>query len=172
MATRAKKKVLTDISKEQAEDAFAAYSKADSRSEELTAKMEQEITKVRQKYADELDALAETKRENVEVLETYAKENKELFLTRKSVEMTHGVIGFRTGTHKLAKLKGFTWDDVKEKVKKLLPDYIRTKEEINKEGLIADRDNNDVNKLFAKCGIEVEQDETFYVQPKKEEVPA
>lgn len=172
MATRIKKKVLSNISREQAEDAFAAYSKADSRSEELTAKMEQEITKVREKYADELDALAETKRENVEVLETYAKENKELFLTRKSVEMTHGVIGFRTGTHKIAKLKGFTWDDVKEKVKKLLPDYIRTKEEINKEGLIDDRDNNDVNKLFAECGIEVEQDETFYVQPKKEAVPA
>lgn len=168
MGTKMKKKVLSGVTKEQAEEAFAAYSKADSRSEERTAKMEQELTKIREKYQDELAELKETRDENFDVLMTYAAENKELFTGKKSYEMAHGVIGYRTGTHKLAKLKGFTWEDVKEKVKKLLPDYIRTKEEVNKEGLIADRDNEAVNKHFAKCGVEVDQDETFYVQPKKE----
>ena len=172
MATRAKKKVLSNISKEQAEEAFANYSKADSRAEELTAKMEQEITKVREKYQDELSELSDTKRDEFDVLMTYAEENKELFSTKKSVELSHGVIGFRTGTHKLGKLKGFTWDDVKEKVAKLLPDFIRTKEEVNKEGLIAERDNPEVSKLFSRCGVVVEQDETFYVQPKKEAIAA
>lgn len=172
MATRAKKKVLSNISNEQAEEAFATYAKADSRAEELTAKMEQQLTQIREKYQDELSDLADTKRENFDVLMAYAEEHKSLFSGKKSYEMAHGIIGFRTGTHKLSKLKGFTWEDVKEKVKKHLPDYIRTKEELNKEGLIAERDNSEVNKQFAKCGIEVDQDETFYVQPKKEAVPA
>jgi phage host-nuclease inhibitor protein Gam len=168
MATRAKKKVLTNISAEQAEQAFAQFAKSESRAEELTAKMEQRITKIREEYANELDELADSKREAIDILEVYAKEHEEFFSTKKSYEMTHGIIGYRTGTHKLGKLSGFTWDVVKEKVKKYLPDYIRTKEEVNKEGLIAERDNLEVAKQFSKCGIVVEQDETFYVQAKKE----
>jgi len=171
MATQ-KKKVLSNISKEDAEQAFAEYSKSESRTNEITSKMEQRITKIREEYQDELAALRESRNKNFEVLEVYAKENEELFAGKKSYEMAHGTIGYRTGTHKLDKLKGFTWDAVKDMVKKLMPDYIRTKEEINKEGLIAERENKEVNKNFAKCGIEVVQDEAFYITVKEEKVAA
>ena len=172
MSTRQKKKVLSGITTEAAEQAFAEYSKAVSSIKKIEAEIELKCTKIREAYSEQLDTHRETKNEGFEVLQAYANENKKQFEKKKSVELAHGIIGFRTGTHKLEKLKGFTWDAVKELVKKHLPDYIRTKEEINKEGLIAERGNKEVNKQFSKCGIEVGQDETFYVEPKEESVPA
>jgi Bacteriophage Mu Gam like protein len=84
--------------------------------------------------------------------------------------MAHGLIGFRTGTPKLKTLKKFTWGAVTEQLKSYLPEYVRTVEEPAKDKLLADRDNEEVNTLFKKCGIEVAQDETFFVELKKEGV--
>ena len=91
--------------------------------------------------------------------------------------------GFRTGTPKLKTLKGFTWASALTLVKKFMPGYVRTSEEIAKDKLLADREleavefiENDITKkqipmgtAMAECGIMVAQDETFYVEPKKEE---
>ena len=93
----------------------------------------------------------------------------ELFTKRKSLETTHGTIGFRTGTPKLKTLKGFTWNAVVNMLKEFLPGYVRTSEEANKEKLLADRESEEVVALFPKVGITVVQDETFFVEPKKEE---
>ncbi len=69
---------------------------------------------------------------------------------------------------KLKNLKGFTWASVTNLVKEFLPDYIRTTEELAKDKLLADREVPEVAKLFPKIGIQVVQDESFYVEPKKE----
>ena len=83
--------------------------------------------------------------------------------------MAHGVIGFRTGTPKLKTLKGFTWASALQLVKEFLPDYVRQTWDIAKDKLLADRDTEAMFEKMAKCGIQVVQDETFYVEPKKEE---
>ena len=83
--------------------------------------------------------------------------------------MVHGIIGFRTGTPKLKTLKGFTWASALQLVREFLPGYIRTTEEITKDKLLADRDAENMFDNMARCGITVVQDETFYVEPKKEE---
>jgi hypothetical protein len=72
-----------------------------------------------------------------------------------------------------------------ELVKTFLPScYVRQTEEIAKDKLLSDRDLEDVKvtesgliekevsmkDAMAKCGIQVVQDETFYVEPKKEDV--
>lgn len=68
-------------------------------------------------------------------------------------------------------------------MKSFLPSYIRQTEEIAKDKLLADREvevqlgGGDPNnrgyrplcEQMAECGIQVVQDETFYVEPKKEE---
>jgi phage host-nuclease inhibitor protein Gam len=77
-------------------------------------------------------------------------------------------IGFRTGTPKLKTLKGFTWGAVTNLLKEFLPAYVRTSEEPAKDKLLADREDEVVSALFPKVGISVTQDETFYVEPKKE----
>lgn len=84
--------------------------------------------------------------------------------------MVHGTIGFRTGTPKLKTLKGFTWASALTLVKEFLPGYIRQAEEIAKDKLLADRDYKNMPEQMAKCGIQVAQDEIFFVEPKREEV--
>ena len=93
----------------------------------------------------------------------------ELFSKKKSLEMVHGTIGFRTGTPKLKTLKGFTWASALQLVKEFLPDFIRSTEEIAKDKLLADREDETVAANLGRCGITVVQDESFYVEPKKEE---
>ena len=168
--TREKKTVYSGITSEQMEQAFADYAKADARQQKITAEMDVAMTKIREKWQDELQKLTETKDNAFDVMQAYAMENRdELFSKRKSLETTHGTIGFRTGTPKFKTLKGFTWNAVVEKMKEFLPGYVRTREEANKEKLLADRESEEVVALFPKVGITVVQDETFFVEPKKEE---
>lgn len=54
-------------------------------------------------------------------------------------------------------------------MKEFLPSYLRQTEEIAKDKLLADRDVEDMVPQMNKCGIQVVQDETFYVEPKKED---
>ena len=122
-----------------------------------------------EKYADQLAELNETKDRTFEVMQTYATENKDtLFSKKKSLESAHGIIGFRTGNPKLKNRKGFTWAAVTNLCKEFLPQYIRTTEELAKDKLLADRDVPEVAEQFANIGVEVVQDESFYVEPKKE----
>lgn len=170
MATkRTKKTVISGVSREQYEQAFAEFAMADAKAQSLTAKMDQEMTKIREKYADQLAELNETKDRTFEVMQTFATENKDtLFSKKKSLESAHGIIGFRTGNPKLKNRKGFTWAAVTNLCKEFLPDYIRTTEELAKDKLLADRDVPEVAEQFANIGVEVVQDESFYVEPKKE----
>lgn len=85
------------------------------------------------------------------------------------METTHGILGFRTGTPKLKTRKGFTWAAVLELLKEFNPAYIRTTDEVAKDKLLADRDNEQMPDLMQKVGVMVDQDETFFVEPKKEE---
>jgi len=168
--TRKKKTVYNGISAEQMEQAFAEYAKADAKQKKIVADMDVQITKIREKWQDELTKLGDVKERSFDILQAYAMENRnELFSKRKSIETVHGTLGFRTGTPALKTLKGFTWSSVLNLLKEFLPGYVRTKEEPDKEKLLADRECEEVADLFPKVGVSVVQVETFYVEPKKEE---
>ncbi|EFR54625.1 host-nuclease inhibitor Gam family protein [Bacteroides fragilis] len=170
MAKREKKVIITGVTREAADEAFAAYAKANAQSAKITADIELQCAKIREKYASKLAELEGEKEKAFDTLQAYATENQaELFTKKKSLEMAHGVIGFRTGTPKLKTLKGFTWASALQLVKEFLPGYVRQTEEIAKDKLLADRDMEDMAGQMAKCGISVSQDETFYVEPKKED---
>lgn len=170
MATRQKKKLIQEVTREAAEDAFAKYNQCHSKLEIIQGKMNAEISKIKEKYDDNIAALQDEKDENFEMIQAYAEAHPELFEKRKSAEWTHGTFGFRTGTHKLKTLKGFTWDKVKELVKHMLPDYIRSKEEVNKDLILLDREKPILKEKMKSLGLEVVQDETFFVQPNLEDV--
>ncbi|KAA6346409.1 hypothetical protein EZS27_006059 [termite gut metagenome] len=169
--TREKKVVITGVTRERMEEAFGMFASSDAQLQRINATMDVAITKIREKYADELARLQVQKDEMFGILQTYASENRDdLFSKKKSMETAHGVLGFRTGTPKLKTRKGFTWGAVLELLKEFNPSYVRMTEEIAKDKLLADRENEDMPELMQKTGIKVEQDETFYVEPKKEEV--
>ncbi len=184
MATRKKKVIITGVSREAADEAFATYAKSDAQLQKINADIELQCAKYREKYADKLATLTEERDKAFETLQAFATENQaELFAKKKSLDMAHGTIGFRTGTPKLKTLKGFTWASALNLVKSFLPSYIRQTEEIAKDKLLADREvevqlgggdpNNrgyrPLREQMVECGIQVVQDEAFYVEPKKEE---
>lgn len=152
------------------EQAFSDYSIADAKIQNITSKMDVEMTRIREKYQDDLQKWGDMKTKSFDTLQAYAMENRdELFSKRKSMETVHGLFGFRTGTPKLKTLKGYTWGAVTNLLKEFLPSYVRTTEEPAKDKLLADRDVPEISDMFKKIGVYVDQDETFFVEPKKED---
>lgn len=183
---RLKKTIISGVSREAADEAFATYAKSDALIQKINAEIELQCAKIRERYADKLAALGNDRDKAFDVLQSFATENQaELFTKKKSLDMAHGTIGFRTGTPKLKTLKGFTWASALQLAKKFLPmTYIRQTDEIAKDRLLADRDLEEIvvydtptgdprtvkmSEAMAVCGIQVVQEETFYVEPKRED---
>lgn len=169
---RVKKEVLTGISREECDSAFADYATADAAEQKLTASMDEQITKIREKNQPYLQQLADAKKKAMEIMQAFSIEHKELFKDKRSIDTAHGTFGFRWGTPALKTLRGFTWASVTNLLKEFLPDYVRTKEEPAKDLLLAaarDPEQKDVADMFEKCGFEVQQQETFFVECKKED---
>ena len=168
---RQKKTVVAGVTREQMEEAFGQYAAADAEVQSINAQMDKQFTAIREKNADRLAELGRQKDEAFEVMQIFATENRDtLFSKRKSMETTHGIIGFRTGNPKLKQRRGFTWAAILELLKRFGKDYVRTIEEPAKDKLLADRDKEECIKIMEECGMCVVQDEAFFVEPKKEEV--
>lgn len=172
MATRVKKKTYSNVSLEQAQEASQAFAVAKNKLDAIEAKMNEKINRIKSDYQDEITELKEELEDPQELLETFAKEQQKSWGKKKSMELLHCVIGFRTGTPKVVKDKKFTWDAILELIKKnsLLKKFVRSKDELNKESILAEKDEQVIKLLKDECYVEVDQDETFFVQPKKEEV--
>ena len=169
MAKREKKIILSGVTREAMEEAFGRYATADAEMQSINAAMDKEFVAIRERNAERLAELEQQKTESFEVMQVFATEQREvLFSKRRSLETTHGIIGFRTGTPKVKTRRGFTWAAALELVREFLPSYIRTSEEVAKDKLLADRENEQLQPLMQKCGIDVVQEESFYVEPKKE----
>ena len=165
---RQKKTIITGVSREVADEAFATYAKSDAQIQKINAEIELQCAKIREKYADKLAILGAEKDKAFDVLQSFATENQaELFTKKKSLDMAHGTIGFRTGTPKLKTLKGFTWEAVLSLLRLHCPDYIRTTEAVAKDRLLADREADGMSEKMKAVGICVVQDETFFVEPRK-----
>ena len=170
-ATRTSKKVVTAVTQEQFNEAISAYALADASACKMVAKMDAEITKIRQKYLESLDGYRLACEGSFEIMEVYARENKDvLFNEKRHIDTPHGKVGFRLGTPKLKTLPKWTWERVLDKLQTVLPDYVRAKMEVDKERLIGDRADEVVARSLNEVGVYVDQDEAFYVELKKEEV--
>lgn len=171
MAKTRVSKVVVNYSQEDFNKAFAEYAMSAGEISKQTAKMEQEITKVREKYSDVIANHQEAAKASCTIIEDYCKENKDaLFTDKRSMDTLHGTVGFRKGTPKLKMLPKWNWDKVLDKVKELLPEYVRKKEEVDKDALIDARKDEKVAPFMNQVGVYVVQDEIFFVQLKSEEV--
>ncbi len=176
MATKTtKKKVIVNVTLEQAQQAGETFTANTTSLEKIKAKMNAEINNIKSKYLAEITELQEGLAEPSEVLEVFAYEQKEGWGKKKSLELLHCIIGFRTGTPKVEKTtKKFTWDGIVEVMKKnnMLKKFLRVTEEVNKEAILAEKNEVVLNQLLEDCYIDVVQDESFYITAKAEEVAA
>lgn len=169
MAKREKKRIITGVSREQMEDAFGRFATADAEIQKINADMDAQFVEIRENNADRLAELENEKSAAFEEMQVFATENREeLFTKRKSMETVRGTLGFRTGQPKLKTKKGFTWAAILELLKVKGRQYIRMAEEVAKDKLLAERDEEETRAIMESCGVTVIQDETFFVEPKKE----
>lgn len=161
---------MLEVSEEQFYSAVSEYATATAKGAKIKAKMEAEITAIRSKYQPDLEVLGNQCKDNIETMYAYATEHKAVLFSKvRHIDTVHGEIGFRLGTPKLKTLPKFTWVKVLENVKRILPDYVRTTHEVDKERLLGDRTDETIAPHLNDLGVYVTQDETFYIKLKKEE---
>ena len=166
---RKKKVILSGITRDEMEEAMHSYAVADAKQRALMAEMDGKLSEIREQYSGQLQDLDMEKDEAFEKLQAFATENREeLFTKRKSMETTHGILGFRIGNPQLKPGKGMTWAGVLELLKMKGKGYIRTVEEVAKDKLLAERELDECRIVMEACHISVVQKETFYVEPKSE----
>lgn len=138
--------------------------------------VEAEIAKYNEdeaKRRKKLDEFTTPLRNEIIALETemqyYCTANRADLEGKKSKELPNGRIDFRLGKHTVKTLKGFTWSAVFELIKRTLKEYIRVKEEVNKDQIIIDYISGVVTaEKLNDVGCAVIQEETFGYTLKSE----
>jgi phage host-nuclease inhibitor protein Gam len=135
----------------------------------LVAGMDAELKAVRDSYESRLNTVTQVLGEKTDAARAWADANPAEFVRRKSIEFANGTIGFRTGTPKLKALAKNKWDAVLQSLRSARwgTAYLRVKEEINKEQIIADIGAGILREAdLRKAGAQVVREESFYVEPK------
>ena len=91
MAKREKKVIITGVTREVADEAFAVYAKADAQSAKITAEIELQCAKIREKYASKLAELEDEKAKAFDTLQAYATENQTEPYQYPETENTEGL---------------------------------------------------------------------------------
>jgi phage host-nuclease inhibitor protein Gam len=123
-----------------------------------------ERLKLQNKYQPLLDKF------NAEVIglerdvQLFCEDNKTMFDVTRSRALNYGTVGFRLGTGALKTLKGFTWEAVKQvvkKSKKYAADFIRIKEDLDKQAILS---SGVKKEELAKLGVYIHQEDSFYYE--------
>ena len=135
-----------------------------------SAIMDQRLSEIRAEYELELSETAAILDLKLEAARVWAEANPDEFGKAKSIAMTHGTVGFRTGKPKLKILSRWTLPKVTEAMKALAKwnPYLRTKIEPNKELLLSHRER--ISSELREIGFQVVQDESFFFEPCVTEV--
>jgi phage host-nuclease inhibitor protein Gam len=136
----------------------------------LLAGLERELQAARDRYETRLLALARLLADKTAEARAWAETNPNEFGRRRSIDFGHGTAGFRTGPPRLRPLTKRPWDRVLASLRRMRwgVGYIRVKEEINKERIIADIGagklaGNDLRRV----GAEVVRGEIFYIESRR-----
>jgi phage host-nuclease inhibitor protein Gam len=168
MKTRHLRKTNKNAADVQFETAMRHYADAAHREALINATIESGMNELVAEYQDELQLLAAARQKAFETVQAYCINNKEkLFAKTRSIATLHGKAGFRLGTPRLLNTSGSSWDDIVAALKVQLPDYVRTHHEPAKDMLLADRHKENVGKVLMKLGMQVKQEELFYIHIAK-----
>jgi phage host-nuclease inhibitor protein Gam len=137
------------------------------------ANMNEEINDLRAKYDERTKAARAQKTVLEQEVEGYCKANKNRFDSQRSMNLTFGVVSFRTAPPKVSQLnKKYSIATSIELLKKLFKGgYVRTKEEIDKEGILASYASKEItDEKLAAVGLRIDQEEKFNYQINWEKI--
>lgn len=165
---RIKKSLAAVIeTREEAEETLGKLAELSYSRDMMVAKLDLELKVVRENYEFHISSINAEIDVHFNSLNIWADGHPNEFATRKSIDMVHGQLGYRTCPPKLKLLRGWTWERVAGAVQQIIPKYMRVKVEVNKEALLDDRDTFSKEQM-ADIGVSVVADESFFVNPKKE----
>lgn len=166
--TRLKKSLTLKLTtRDEAEERMRELALAANLRITLLADMDAQILAIKEQYEADLAAQDKAIQAAADDLEAWALANPDEFGKKKSIEMLSGILGFRTGTPKLSPLnKTWTWARITEAVCLMLPAFVRSKPEVDKEAILGQRDEEAIRAVLPLCGLRVVQDEGFFVEPK------
>jgi phage host-nuclease inhibitor protein Gam len=165
MTTRIKPATLT---RDDAERLVGEIAAAVNQQRSITAQIDDEILRIRTSREGDLVDLAAAIKEKSALVQAWADANHDAFGNRKSLTLTHGTIGYRTGNPKVKTLAGWTFSRVLEKLKSLPwgHAFVRVKEELDKDAILSTHATGSFSPGDLRTiGVRVEQDETFFVDP-------
>lgn len=145
--------------------------KLESRRRTLDGRMNAELTRVRQKYEGELNALGE----ETKVLETQVEQfciaHRVDMGAKKSIALTHGTPNFRTHPPSVKLLnRKWKWESVTEALGRAFERLVRTKREPDKDAILAAYAGGEVDDDdLAGVGVQVDRRESFAIDLKVEE---
>jgi phage host-nuclease inhibitor protein Gam len=151
----------------EAADALARIARLDREIGAVEAQMQESIDAARELARRESADAQRERKEVADALAVFAKMHREkLFTKGKSLDLGHGVIGFRLSTS-LVQEKGFTVCMSLQKLKDLgLHEGIRLKEELDKDTLSVWPDER-----LALVGMKRRKTDAFYIEIKQDVVP-
>jgi phage host-nuclease inhibitor protein Gam len=156
------------ISREEVESLVNEIAQSVNNQRKLSAEMDHQILAIREAYGPDIDQCAMEIKTKSLLVQSWAEANPDEFAKRKTVEFPAGKVGFRTGTPKLKTLSGWTFPRALEKLKSLAwgMAFVRVKEELDKEGLIAASNQGTIAASeLREAGVKVDQDESFFIEP-------
>lgn len=144
------------------------YASCDASLKEINSVMDKEILEIRKNYAESITSLQQAKDEAFNKIEGFAVQHQAiLFTIKRSFKTKFGTFGFRTGKPRFTLTGNSTWAKITDLLKEVLPGYVRIAYEPCKDKLMTDFNLPNVQKLVPAMGIEISQDETFYIDLKK-----
>jgi phage host-nuclease inhibitor protein Gam len=166
---RTKKTILPIPTRAEMETLMGNYRALEIHRLGLQAEKEAALKKLDAQYAGSLEEIGLAQAQAFERLQAWADANPADFHNAQTLDLTHGRIGYRTGMPALKTLAGWTFDRVLERLKNLSwTHFIRVKQEVDKQAIIAQREQLTEDDLRG-LGVRVVQEETFFVEPKLEE---
>jgi phage host-nuclease inhibitor protein Gam len=160
--------------RDDAEFALSELAIAVNQQRKITADRDAAVLAINQRVEGPLGDLDQVIKQHTDALRAWAEANPDQFpRDRKSIIMTSGTLGFRTGTPKLALIsRAFTWEKVLDCIKAskwAWAGFIRTKEEVDKDAILGTHSQVEDKTAHAadlrSIGLKVVQDETFFVDP-------
>jgi phage host-nuclease inhibitor protein Gam len=170
MKTKRIKSALSPLleSRDDAEACLNDLANAVNNLRQAQAIRDARVLEINEHYAPAFALLDQSIREYTTALQLWAEANPSDFPKgRKSLVMTSGTIGFRTGTPKLSLLsRAWKWDSVLEALRRSARRFIRTKEEIDKDSIIKEHSVSAITAAdLSTWGLKVTQQESFFVEP-------
>ncbi len=172
MKTKKRTKLITNpiLTRDDAEAAATRYADAANQLRTVTAWRDQLILEANERYAADIARYTAAMEAEADALRAWALAHPDEFAKRKSLDLASAVIGFRTDPPKVALLnRSWTWDKVTSLLASQAPEFVRTKQEVNKEAILDAYASNQTD--LSAYGIKVTQSEQFFVEAKLTDSP-